>query len=159
RGRTRGRPSRGAALDNVWVISPNWVLDTRYGFSWFQEFQSFINVGYDLKDFGYSPSLISQMNSQAVSFPALTVSGLLALGNDGGFRQTYYSHSLLNTLSWTKGLHPVRFGADLRAQYTNSSTFGNASPAYTFNQTYTRGPLDNSPNAPAGQGLASFLFG
>jgi hypothetical protein len=159
RGRTRGRPSRGAALDNVWVLSPNWVLDTRYGFSWFQENQSYTNVGYDLKDFAYPASLVSQFNAQAISFPQLTVSNVLQLGNDGGFLQTYYSHSLLNTLSWTRGLHTVRFGADTRLQYTNSVTFGNASPAYTFDQTYTRGPLDNSTNAPTGQGLASFLFG
>jgi hypothetical protein len=159
RGRTRGRPSRGAALDHVWVLSPSWVLDTRYGFSWFRELQSFSNVGYDLKDFGYPASLVSQLNAQAVSFPQLAVTNVLQLGNDGGFKETYYSHSLLNTVSWTRGLHAVRLGADLRAQYTNKFTFGNASPSYTFNPTYTRGPLDNSPNGPNGQALASFLFG
>jgi hypothetical protein len=84
---------------------------------------------------------------------------LLQLGNDGGFSQKYYSHSLLNTLSWSKGLHSVRFGSDIRLLYDNSVTFGNVSPRMNFDQNDTRGPLDNSPNAPFGQGLASLLFG
>ncbi len=159
RGRIRSRPSHGAAFDNVWVISPNWVLDTRYGFSWFRELQSFTNIGYDLKDFGLPSSLVSQLDPQAVSFPLLNVNGMLQLGNDSGFKQTYYTHSLLNTLSYTKGLHTFRMGADLRLTYTNSATYGNVSPQLNFDQTYTKGPLDNSTAAPAGQGLASFLYG
>ncbi|MBI3208264.1 MAG: TonB-dependent receptor [Candidatus Solibacter usitatus] len=159
RGRIRSRPHRGAALDNVWVIAPQLVLDTRYGFTWFREYQSFDNIGFDLKQFGFPQSLIAQLDPQAVSFPQINVNGLLQLGNDGGFRQTYYSHSLLNTLSWTKGLHAVRFGVDARLLYDNSYTFGNVSPRLNFDQNYTRGPLDNSTNSPFGQGLASMLFG
>jgi hypothetical protein len=159
RGRSRRRPHRGAAFDNVWVMSPEWVLDIRYGFTWFQEYQSFDNIGFDLKEFGFPPSLISQLDRRAISFPQIMVNGLLQLGNDGGFRQTYYSHSLLNTLSWSKGLHAIRFGADMRLLYDNSSTYGNVSPRLNFDQNYTRGPLDNSPNAPFGQGLASMMFG
>ncbi|MBI3679342.1 MAG: TonB-dependent receptor [Acidobacteria bacterium] len=159
RGRSLRRPHRGAALDNVWVISPEWALDSRYGFTWFQEYQSFDNIGFDLKEFGFPASLTSELNPKAVSFPQINVNGLLQLGNDGGFRQTYYSHSLLNTMSWTKGLHSVRFGADLRLLYDNSVTYGNVSPRLNFDQNYTRGPLDNSPNAPFGQGLSSLLFG
>lgn len=159
RGRTRQRPHRGAALDNVWVISPEWVLDSRYGFTWFREVQSFNNIGFDLKQFGFPSSLIAQLDPQAISFPQVVVSGLLQLGNDGGFRQTYYSHSLLHTLSWTKGLHAVRFGADMRLLYDNSYTYGNVSPRMNFDTAYTRGPLDNSTSAPFGQGLASMMFG
>jgi hypothetical protein len=33
------------------------------------------------------------------------------------------------------------------------------SPALTFGATYTKGPLDNSPATPFGQGFASFLYG
>ncbi|MBI4873667.1 MAG: TonB-dependent receptor [Acidobacteria bacterium] len=159
RGRSRRRPHRGAAFDHVWVMSPQWVLDTRYGFTWFQEVESFDNFGFDLKELGFPSSLISQLDPRAVSFPQVMVSGLLQLGNAGGFRETYYSHSLLNTLSWTKGLHAIRFGADIRLLYDNSTTYGNVSPRLNFDPNYTRGPLDNSTNAPFGQGLASMLFG
>jgi hypothetical protein len=53
----------------------------------------------------------------------------------------------------------MSFGADLRRQYVNGVTYGNVSPRMNFNPDYTRGPMDNSADAPAGQGLASFLFG
>ena len=36
---------------------------------------------------------------------------------------------------------------------------GNVSPNYTFAAAWTKGPLDNSPASPVGQGLASFLLG
>ena len=159
RGRVRGRPHRGAAADYVRVLSPSWVVDTRLGFTWFREIQTFDNIPYDLKEFGFPSSLVSQLDPRAVSFPMINVNGLLTLGNDSGFRQTYYSHSLLNTWSWIKGLHSVRFGADVRLQYDNSYNYGNVSPRLNFAETYTRGPLDNSPAAPNGQALASLLLG
>ena len=159
RGRIRRRPHRGAALDNVFVLTPQTVLDVRYGFTWFQEFQSFDNIGWDLREFGFPESLIRELDPRGVSFPQIGVSGLLQLGNDGGFKRVNYTHSLLNVLSWMKGNHAVKLGADLRLLYENNLTYGNVSPRLDFDPTYTRGPLDNSPAAPAGQGTASFLFG
>lgn len=159
RGRIRARPHRGAAWDNVFVLSPRTVLDVRYGFTWFQEFQSFDNIGRSLAEFGFPESLVRELDPKGISFPQIMVSGLLQLGNDGGFKRVNYTHSLLNVLNWMRGNHSVRAGADLRLLYENNKTYGNVSPRLDFGQTYTRGPLDNSPVAPAGQGLASMLFG
>ncbi|MFB3828981.1 MAG: TonB-dependent receptor domain-containing protein [Bryobacteraceae bacterium] len=159
RGRLRKRPHRGFALDQVFVVSPRAVFDLRYGLTWFREQQSYVNNGWDLKEFGFPESLIAQMDPAGISFPAINITGLLALGNDGGFVQTIYSHSLLGVLNWTRGNHSLRFGADLRFPFETYKSYGNTAPRLDFGQTYTRGPLDNSPVAPAGQGLASFLFG
>ncbi len=159
RGRLRGRPHRGAALDQVFVLSPQTVVDVRYGFAWFRELQSFDNIGWNLKEFGLPDSLLGELDPRGISFPQLGVSGLMQLGNDGGFNTVTYTHSLLAVVSRMRGDHSFRFGADLRAMYDNSKTYGNVSPQLNFDATYTRGPLDNSAAAPAGQGLASFLFG
>jgi hypothetical protein len=159
RGRRRRRPHRGAAVDNVVVLSPSMVLDSRYGFTWFQEWESFDNIGWDLKEFGFPDSFINQLDPRAISFPQIQVAGLLQLGNNGGFQRSNYSHSLLNVLNWSKGNHSLKFGADLRLLLENNITYGNVSPQMAFAEAYTRGPLDNSPVAPAGQGLASMLFG
>ena len=159
RGRYRTRPHRGAALDNVFVLSPSMVLDVRYGFVWFQEGQSFYSQGRDLKEFGFPASLVNQLDPAGVTFPQIMISGLLQLGNDGGYLRRNYTHSLLNVLSWVRGNHSVKFGADLRMNLENYYTYGNASPRLNFDPVYARGPLDNSTAAPAGQGLASFLFG
>ena len=161
RGRRRMRPHRGMALDNVVVLSPRLVLDVRYGFTHFREYQSFDNIGYDLKEFGFSDSLISQLNPKAISFPQITdqgSSGALQLGNDGGFDQKYFQHSLLNVLNWTKTSHNIKLGFDGRLIYENVTTYGNVSPQLIFGQTYTRGPNSNSTVSPSGQGFASMLL-
>ncbi len=159
RGRLRRRPHHGAALDNVWVLSQAMVLDVRYGFTWFQEWQSFDNIGWDLKEFGFPDSLIRQLSPSGVSFPQIMVSGLLQLGNDGGFRTPSYNHTLLTVLNRMSGNHSWRFGFDGRVLSENSYTYGNLSPRLEFGETYTRGPFNNSTVAPTGQATASLLFG
>jgi hypothetical protein len=159
RGRKRQRPHRGVALDNVLVLSPQVVLDVRYGFTWFREFETFKNIGWDLSEFGFPASLLSQLDPQGISFPEIQVAGLLQLGNNGGFNRTNYAHTLLTVLNWNKANHSLKFGADLRGLWENNLTYGNISPRLDFGDAYTRGPLDNSPAAPTGQGLASFLLG
>ena len=158
RGRLRNRPSRGAALDDVLVLSNSVVLDLRYGFTWFQEHQRFDHQGWDLRTLGFPDSLIRQMDPAGITFPEMAIDNMLLLGNDGGFYQTSYSHSLLGILTVIKGNHTLKFGSDSRALYYNDKTYGNVSPNMTFGSTYTHGPLDNSASAPIGQGLASFLF-
>jgi len=147
------------ALDNVFVLSPETVLDVRYGFTWFSEVQDFDNKGWDLHEFGFPESLISQLNPEGISFPTINTDHYLTLGNDGGYTRTYYTHTLSNVVTWIKGNHSAKFGADLRLYFENNKTFGDVSPQLNFSPTYTRGPLDNSPTAPVGQDLASLLFG
>ena len=53
----------------------------------------------------------------------------------------------------------MRFGGEFRVMQENGFNYGNVSPQLVFAQAYTRGPLDNSPTAPIGQGLASMLLG
>lgn len=158
RGRERKRPHRGLALDNVFVLSPGTVLDVRYGFTWFSEVESFDNQGWDITEF-FSKDLVKQLDPEGISFPDIRSKGMLTLGNGGGYTRTYYTHSLLNTLTWIKGDHSLKFGGDLRLMMENNKSFGNVSPRMDFNDAYTRGPLDNSPGAPVGQGIASMLFG
>ncbi|MEK7404247.1 MAG: hypothetical protein AAB225_03990, partial [Acidobacteriota bacterium] len=159
RGRRRQRPHRGVALDNVFLLTPQSVLDVRYGFTWFREWESFDNIGWNLSEFGFPASLIRELDPPGISFPLINVSGLLQLGNDGGFQRTNYSHSLLTVLNWSRGNHSLKLGFDGRLLLETNKNYGNVSPRLEFAQAYTRGPLDNSTVAPAGQGLASFLFG
>lgn len=160
RGRKRERPYRGYALDTVGMLNSSMTLDVRYGFTWFSEKQAFVNQGYDLAEFGFPASLTNGLDPRGRTFPAVTVTGMLPLGNDGGFDQRYYTHSLLSVLNWTRGQHSLKFGFDGRLTYDNSTTYGNVSPALTFGDVYTRGPLDNSPGSVGvGQNFASLLHG
>lgn len=159
RGRLRQRPHRGIALDDVAVLSPSMVLDIRYGFTWFREYESFKNIGWNIGEFGFPQSLINQLDPAGISFPQLSITNMLQLGNNGGFQRTNYSHSLLGVLNWSRGSHNLKMGFDGRLMLENNKTYGNVSPLINVDATYTRGPLDNTPASPAGQPLASFLFG
>jgi hypothetical protein len=144
----------------VGVLSSSLTIDVRYGFTWFSEKEAFVNQGYDLSEFGFPSSLVSSLDPRGVTFPQVTVTGMLPLGNNGGFDQRYYTHSLLTVLNWTHGKHSVKFGFDGRLTYDNSVTYGNVSPQLVFGDVYTRGPLDNSPGSQGvGQNFASMLFG
>ncbi|MBI3281140.1 MAG: TonB-dependent receptor, partial [Acidobacteria bacterium] len=55
--------------------------------------------------------------------------------------------------------HSLRFGSEIRVLRESNLGYGNYTPNLGFASTWTRGPLDNSPPAPIGQGLASFLLG
>ena len=159
RGRLRGRPYRGAALDDVAVLNSRLVLDVRYGFTWFKENERFSNQGWDLSEFGFPASLTRVLDPAGITFPELAVNDVVTIGNNGGFYQTNYSHTLLATLNQMRGSHSIKYGFDGRLLYANEMTRGNVSPRLNFAENYTRGPLDNSAAAPVGQGFASFLLG
>ena len=72
-----------------------------------------MNHGWDISEF-FSKNLISQLDPEGIAFPQIASRNMLGLGNNGGFTRTYYTHSLLNTLTWVKRNHSVKFGADLR---------------------------------------------
>ena len=54
------------AIDNVFVLGSGMVLDVRYGFTWFREYQIFDNQGYDLAKFGFPKSYIGQLDPQGI---------------------------------------------------------------------------------------------
>jgi hypothetical protein len=160
RGRRRRRPHRGFALDNVFVLGSGTVLDVRYGFTWFQEFEDYDNQGYDLTKLGFPKSLIAQMDPRGIAFPQVSVTNALQLGQAGGLTQVNYSHNILTTLNWVRGRHALKAGVDVSGMYDNTITYGNVASQLQFAQTYTRGPVDNSASGPGyGQGMASLLLG
>jgi len=66
---------------------------------------------------------------------------------------------LAANVSQVRGNVSLRWGADVRVMRDHNYNWGNAAPSISFASTWTRGPLDNSPAAPIGQGLASLLLG
>ena len=58
------------------------------------------------------------------------------------------------------GSHYLHYGVDFRVNRANMNTlYGQASPLWSFNSTYTNGPLTTAAAAPLGQDLATLLLG
>ena len=159
------RTGWGAVLDDVYVFSPQLLLNVRYGFN-YQNLRVYRgSQGLNLTTLGFPQSLVDEIKSKnnpaGFTFPLTQIDGsaFTDLGHAGGNDTKTYYHNFGATLTKIAGGHSVKFGGEFRLMQENGYDYGNVSPSLTFAQAYTRGPLDNSPTAPIGQGLASMLLG
>src|SRR6185312_2224986 len=96
------------------------------------------------------------------TFPALTFSGGTAApasfgrGYDPVFNAMDYT--VVENLTWTRGKHTMKFGAEIDRDQMNNLQLGNISGAFTFSNAMTSQP--NTPlQGTAGSSIASFLLG
>lgn len=134
-------------------------MNFRYGFTRFNQTNVPLSSGFDLTGAGFSKNLASMVDPQALAFPNLVVNGLASLGTSTPNTGITNYHTWQTDFSYTRGNHMIRFGGEFRLYRENNSNFPKGSSEIDFGNTWTRGPLDNSPVAPTGQGLASFLLG
>jgi hypothetical protein len=157
------QPGRGIAVDDVYTFSPTLVLNLRYSVSHQTPVAGRLTNGFDLLSLGFPQSLVNEINAKnnpaGISFPSININGYTSIGQDGGAERSIYYHVFGGTVTKVIGNHSLKIGGEYRLQRENGFSFGNVAPTFTFGEAYTRGPLDNSPIAPIGQGLASFLLG
>ena len=156
------RINRGAAFDDVYVINPSLLLNVRYGLTQ-QEFpERRVSQGFDLSSLGLNSNLVNSIDKSTATFPRLNVAPWSAASNweSGDGVTASLLHNLNSTITWNKGKHNLRFGFDWRNLRENRNRFPNStSPDYTFNSTFTRGPLDTAAPPQVGGEIASFLLG
>jgi len=156
------RRNEGVALDGVYVFSPTFLFNFRYGLERGLFIERRISRGFDLASLGFSPQVAGSVDKSLATFPNVQVGSLTQLGNwesaDGG--TTSMLHSFGGNFTKLIGNHSLRFGADFRVYRQNFGRYQlDVAPQLIFPTTYTRGPLDNAPAAPVGDELASFLLG
>lgn len=170
------RINKGAAFDEVLVLTPNSILNLRYGLTQEATPERRRSTGFDVGSLGFSQQLLSLLNPASQTFPnvyintkALTspcksscTGTFSGFGNfqDGDGTTTGMIHNFAATMNWLRGNHNVRFGTDLRL-YRSFGIHGgyDVSPGLQFLPTYTNGPNDNSAAAAIGQEFAAFLLG
>ncbi|MBO0799391.1 MAG: carboxypeptidase regulatory-like domain-containing protein, partial [Blastocatellia bacterium] len=157
------RINKGVALDDVYVINSKMVLNVRYGLT----YQSFperrASRGTDLTSLGFSPALANLVFDQDLAtLPRVTIPGFstIAPWETGDGTNTGMIHSLSAGFTRLEGRHNLKFGSEFRVYRAFGNRFPQSTaPDLSFNNTYTKGPLDNSTGAPIGQELASMLLG
>jgi len=159
------RTGWGLVLDDVHVFNPGLLLNVRYGVAYQSDLTTRGSQGFDLASLGLPLGLVNEiktkLNPAGIAFPNVQIDGnaYTALGiNGGGIAATYY-HTAGATLTRIAGAHSSRFGAEYRLLRETGYGFGQVAPQMVFAGVYTRGPLDNAPAAPIGQGLASMQLG
>ncbi len=147
----------GATFDDVYTITPTFVLNSRLNWTRFDEGNSRPHDGFDFTTLGLPASLKAASNKLVI--PRINFSNFTPIGDSGGDRTPFDSYQIFVTATKILNQHTLKFGTDLRTQRESSNSYGNSSGLYTFNQSWTRGPLDNSPSAPIGQDFGAFLLG
>ena len=156
------RINRGIALDDVYVFSPTFLLNVRYGAT-AQEFPEHrVSRGFDLSTLGFSPGLLNLISDKAVAtIPRITVGNLTVLSNweSGDGVTSSLTHSLNANFTRLRGNHNFRFGPELRVYREFRNRYQtDIAPDYTFANTYTK-QTDTSSAAPVGAELTALLVG
>ncbi len=146
-------------VDEFKVATATYNAADGYNFNLQTVIDNLLTQGIDLASLGFSPALDQLVPPAYRTFPKMSVDVMTALGGGAfDYSATNY-HVMGSERSWIHGAHTVHAGIDFRLFRGDSYTYSGPTPALTFGNTWTRGPLDNSPVAPVGQGLASFLLG
>lgn len=156
-GNLLSRINNGATFDDVYTISPSLLLNTRLNWTRFTEGSTRPHDGFDFLSLGF-PAYMGAASAKRV-IPFIDFANFTDIGDSGGDRTPFDSFQIFTTLTKITGKHSLKTGIDIRQQRESSNAFGNSAGRFVFNNSFTRGPLDNSPGAPLGQDLASFLLG
>ena len=151
--------NKGLFFDHVYVPSPSDVLDVRFGITRYTSGNKLKAEGFDLASLGFPPSTLPVFNG-ARYFPTFSPTNVAALSGGGGGFTADNTFFVQPTYTRMKGKHVLNAGYDVRAYRQNSMPANTDAGSYTFGNTYTKGPLDNSTAGPGpAQGLASMLLG
>ena len=156
------RQNQGLAIDDVYVINPQFLVNVRYSLTRYYEPYVAASAGWDLLKTGFSKTFIDQINGidpHNLMLPHITVSGMPEFSQYKNRFTGDVIHALAGTATKMQGSHTLRFGGEVRVYQDVKNDPGYASGTLNFTSAWTVGPLDNSPAAPTGQGLASFLLG
>ena len=140
------RENRAASVDYVNTISPQMVLDLRYGLSRFIQKHVPQTAGFDLTTIGFPASFADSIPGPARQFPNIQPSGYTSMDTATGDLTIPMIHTFMGSLSRTQGKHFLRAGVDFRIYQVNANNFAGEAGTYTFG-SYMNGPLDNSPGA------------
>jgi hypothetical protein len=134
-------------------------LNFRYGVTRFIQHDRPQAFPFNLASLGFPDSLLKLLDPSLTSFPAIVPEGYASLG--GTLRRQNRQHASCcfgDSVQRARHAYPPH-GREFRSVMQGSYDYGQVSPRIEFGTLWTRGPLDNSPAAPIGQGMAALLLG
>jgi len=152
------RGNQGLALDHVYLASSSDLIEVSAGITRYYVGSGRMDAGFDPASLGFPASTVA-LFSGFKYFPSFAPSGYGSVGASGGDFQADNTFYLQPSYTRTMGRHSLHAGYDARAYRENTLPTNSQAGSYSFANTYTKGPLDNSSGAPVGQSLASMLLG
>ena len=144
-----------ARLNYDWTISPTLLNHIGLGYSRFRNpnFSLGYNQGWEQPNGGK----LGLTGTQYDLFPTIQFStqGYTRFGDDIASDNYFNTLTLLDNLTWVKGKHTIKMGAETQAHRDNYRNFGNGGGGFFFSSLETG--LPTVPNS--GNSFASFLLG
>jgi len=154
-------PHHGFSVDDVYHLSPLTFLNLRYGFVRLETGGGPApdGIGFDLASLGFPRSYTDQISRDIRVFPQISISDYTGSRSNWTI-EPQQQQSCEAHLASLRGNHTLRAGMDTRNFRTFNYPLGHSSTGlFNFAADWTRGPFNNSPASPKGQGLASMLLG
>jgi hypothetical protein len=157
-GNNLSRVNWGALLDDVYTITPTFLMNTRFNWNRFVEGNVRESDGFNFTTLGF-PQYMAASSTRNV-FPRIDFPDNMFsdFGDNGGDSTPFDTYQFFQTFTKIAGNHSLKFGADLRKQIESSNGFGNSSGLFTFAPDWTRA-ASNAANARIGQDLAALMLG
>lgn len=157
-GRDLGRVNWGSTVDDVYTFTPTTIMDVRFNWTRFTESTVSNGSGVNGTSLGFPASIAAA--SPRLLLPRLSFSNAFnQITSDTDGNTPFDSFQLFGDVVKITGQHTLKMGGDIRELRESNVGYGNSEGSYSFNQNFTRGPLDNSTVAPLGQDFASFMLG
>jgi len=110
-------------IDNTRVLRPNIVNEFRFGYShFFNSFGRELAFQRDVvKELGLTAVGLNDPPPVAWGIPAVSITGFSGFGDDSEGPYVNYNHTFqwTDSLSWIRGAHSFKFGADIRRDRYN----------------------------------------
>src|SRR5262249_44236604 len=121
------RENKGISFDDVYVFTPSFLMNVRYGMIYGIFTERRRSRGFDLASLGFWHRLVGLVPNELAHVPNVQVGSLTQLGNwesgDGGDYST--AHSWAVTFTRLQGNHNLRFGSDFRVYRENFGRYPN----------------------------------
>jgi hypothetical protein len=146
---TGGEPQQhNAVLGHNWVLRPTLINEARLGFSRHTLWQG-PNYKYDrnMAEFLGLQNLLSRINPAFNSLPAVSIVGYAGFGGPQLITQRVNSWTWLDNLTWIRGPHTFKFGADIRRVMLDIRNIGSPAGSFAFQGQFS------------GNSLGDFLLG
>jgi len=156
----------GSTIDNVYVLSPTMVIDTRANWTRFTERYTEPSAGFDATTLGFPSYMTTASNYKmlpVMNFGSCTStannyinsgSSFQCLGDANPYYIPFDAFQLFGEVTKAVRAHSIKAGIDGREYIRSTTKYGGEAGAFGFNTNFTTSS-NSAGAAPLGQDLAS----
>ena len=133
------RLSRGGAVDYIYTLTPQTLINVRYGISRYGNITQSQPRDFQLSSLGFPQALSGQVVRQ--QFPGINISGMIAIGRSGDAEDLTDAHTLQLSMTRMSGRQSLKWGFETRVYRDVGYDVGYASGTYPSTRPERADPI------------------